>query len=875
MGRFTDAIRCFLGKERPPCEEDAEALRRDFRERYHHFKLLLNANNRALEIMAELEEALKGTRPFGMAFVRSRLTAASASVWQIVRHLNLLAPERPEYEVLFDRFREIQKEINPYVRGHHLPADGPLVLPLDRVDREAADVAGGKMANLGELANRLHLDTPPGFVVTVHGFQRFLSHNDLQAEIDRRIQSAEKETREGLHALSADLQQLIIRSPLPGDLEEALAGAYEGLEAAAGAGVTVAMRSSALGEDAAGTSFAGQYRSELNVSRDNLSQAYREVVASKYSLPAMSYRLSRGLRDEDIAMCVGVLAMVEASVGGVTYSSNPVDVHDDRVTINATWGLPKSVVDGSEASDLFVLERGDPPRIVRREIQEKVYKVLAHPSEGLRREAVPEEEAQGPALTDEQAVELARLALRVEEHYGTPQDVEWAIRPDGTVLLLQCRALQQAEETAEGVRGEVQAEDPTVLLSGGNAASPGAAAGPVCVVRKEAELLRFPRDGVLVASQALPRWASVLDRAAAVVAEQGSVAGHLANVAREFGVPALFGVKGALDRLEDGAPVTVDADARRVHQGRVERLLERRQRPRNLMKGSPVYEALEGAARLVTPLHLLDPDAPSFRAAHCRTFHDITRFCHEKSVTEMFRFGRDHHFPERSSKQLVCDVPMQWWVLNLDDGFAEEVEGRYVQIENIVSIPMRAVWEGISAKPWAGPPPVDSRGFASVMFQATTNPALVPGLRTRYANRNYFMISRNYCSLSSRMGFHFSILESLVSERASENYISFQFKGGAADLQRKQKRVAFIRGILEAHDFRVDVKEDTLLARIEDRGMDYMKNRLNILGYLIIHTRQLDMIMANEETVQYYRNEMEQDIRELFPPFRPLSTAGR
>ena len=864
MGRITDAIRRLLGNERPPREEDAEALRRDFRERYHQFKLLLNANNRALEVMAEVDGALRGTRPFGMSFVHSRLTAASASVWQIVRHLNLLAPDRPDYEILFERFREIQKEINPYVRGRSLPADGPLVLPLERVDRESADIAGGKMAHLGELANRLHLYTPPGFVVTAHGYQRFLRYNDLQSEIDRRIQAAEKETRDGLHTLSAELQQLVIRSPLPSDLEEALEKAYADLEALEGTGVTVAIRSSALGEDAAGTSFAGQYRSELNVSRDHLAQAYREIVASKYSLPAMSYRLSRGLRDEDIAMCVGALAMVEAVSGGVTYSGNPVDVRDDRVMINAAWGLPKSVVDGSEASDLFVLERGDPPRIVRREIREKEFKVLAHPSEGLQRLELSEEEAQGPSLTDEQAVELARLALRIEAHYGTPQDVEWAVRPDGTILLLQCRTLQQADNAVEDEPGRDSANETSVLLSGGIAASPGTAAGTVFVVRKEAELFRFPEDGVLVAAQALPRWASVLDRAAAVVAERGSVAGHLANVAREFGVPALFGVQGALDRLESGRMVTVDADARRVHDGRMDRLLERRHRHRNLMKGSPVYEALEGAARLITPLHLLDPDAPSFRASNCRTFHDITRFCHEKAVTEMFRFGRDHHFPERSSKQLVCDVPMQWWVLNLDDGFAEEVEGRYVQIENIVSIPMRAVWEGISAKPWAGPPPVDGRGFASVMFGATTNPALVPGLRSRYANRNYFMISKNYCSLSSRMGFHFAILEALVSERAGENYISFQFKGGAADLNRKQKRVAFIRDILEEHDFRVEVKEDTLLARLEDREEPFMKNRLEILGYLIIHTRQLDMVMENACSVQHYRSEICRDIEALF-----------
>ncbi len=116
MVSILDAIRRLFGKEPPPRGEDAEALRRDFRERYHHFKLLLNANNQALEVMAEIDEALKAAHPFGMSFVHSRLTAVSASVWQMVRHLNLLGPERPEYEILFDRFREIQKEINPHAR---------------------------------------------------------------------------------------------------------------------------------------------------------------------------------------------------------------------------------------------------------------------------------------------------------------------------------------------------------------------------------------------------------------------------------------------------------------------------------------------------------------------------------------------------------------------------------------------------------------------------------------------------------------------------------------------------------------------------------------------------------------------------------------
>ncbi len=849
-------------REQPGEAVNVDALRIEFRDRYHSFKMLLSANNKALEIMAGIEEALHGSRPFGMAFVRAACTSVSVNVFSMIRNIERLAPGK--YLGLFTSFDGIQRGVDEILTRRKMTEDERLVIPLSHVTKDLADVVGGKMANLGEIKNGLNLRVPPGFSITVRAYQRFVEHNDLQAEIDQRMQAAESENIEALYSLSAEIQQLIIRAEVPPDLVEAVRGAWSEIEREAGGPVTVALRSSAIGEDAAGSSFAGQYRSELNVSAENVFAAYKDVLASKYSLAAISYRLNKGFRDEDVAMCVGGLVMVNAMAGGVTYTRNPVELHDHGVFINASWGLPKAVVDGSDACDLFVVSRQEPMALTREDVHVKERKFVCYPEEGVCRLDLTGEDKARPSLTAAQAVELARLAVTIEAHYGVPQDIEWAIDPQGTIFLLQCRPLQQKQAAEADLPPDAHSPAPdSILCRGGITASSGAACGPVFIAEKAADVLAFPEKGVLVIRQAQPRWASLLNRAAAVVSEQGGFAGHLANVAREFGVPALFGVADASQRLPAGQIVTVDASGRAVHRGRVEELLvEAPPRPA-LMQGSPVHDILSEAGRLIVPLNLLDPDAPEFAPAGCRTLHDITRFIHEKSVSEMFDFGKEHDFSERSSKQLHYHVPMQWWILNLDDGFNEEIPGKYVKLAQIASVPMLAFWKGFVAIPWEGPPAMDGKGMLSVMFQATTNPALTVGRRSKFAERNYFMISRHYCSLSQRLGFHFATMEALVSERTPENYVSFQFKGGATDFERRLARVHFIAEILEPIGFRVEIKEDHLLARVEAQSETYMLKRVELLGYLALHTRQLDMVMTNPTYVNYYREKYRGDIDRL------------
>ncbi|MDP3286223.1 MAG: PEP/pyruvate-binding domain-containing protein, partial [Desulfobacterales bacterium] len=263
MINFSEIIKKVLNRNRPKSPSGAEHLRNDFKARYHSFKLLLSSNNKALDIMADIEKLLEGTRLFGMSHVKANCTAVSVNVYKMIKNLEVLAPGK--YRDLSLRFNDIQQQIDKVLLFKKPETDEPLVIPLDSANKEMSDIIGSKMANIGEMKNRLNLTVPAGFVITSAAYKKFISYNDLQAEIDRIFQTTDTEDIGQLYTLSAKIRQTIIKSSVPEELETAITESYAKLERDAGKKIRLALRSSAIGEDTAGSSFAGLYHSELNV----------------------------------------------------------------------------------------------------------------------------------------------------------------------------------------------------------------------------------------------------------------------------------------------------------------------------------------------------------------------------------------------------------------------------------------------------------------------------------------------------------------------------------------------------------------------------------------------------------------------------------
>ncbi len=826
-----------------------------FRFRYACFKDLLASNSELLNIITDLEEKLRGQEVFGMSYVRSQASRAVFHTLRMVKSLDDLSGHR--YPLLFVRLEEINQTVQ-HEMGESKELDVmELVLPYSKITKEMVDWVGGKNANLGELINRVGLPVPEGFAVTTRAYEFFLEHNSLVDEINKCRRHLDADDPHSVNAASQEIQQLILSAPVPGELEDAILAAYgamaEMMSKKRGASKTVfprvALRSSAIGEDS-DLSYAGQYLSVLNVTQDRIVETYKEVIASLYAPRAISYRLNKGMRDEDIAMSVACIEMVESVASGVAFSKHPMRLIEDSMLINAVWGLGLYAVDGVITPDSYVVAKDADLTVRERTASHKPVQLTTQPEGGLVEIPVPQEAQDALCLSAEQVKTLADYVLRLEKHYQYPQDVEWAVDPGGRVLILQTRPLHLELVDTDGAKGVPRVEGYRVLAEGGAVVFPGIGFGPAFHVESDDQLADFPEGAVLVAKHSTPQFVMVMRKAQAIVTDAGSITGHMASLAREFGVPTVLDAKVATANIKPGTEVTVDAYSGRVYEGKVQELVALQRIRESAMKGTPVYKTLKDVANLIVPLNLVNPAAADFDPDHCRTLHDIMRFVHELSYREMFSISDAVSDTEGAGAlRLLAPIPLDLHIIDLGGGLAD-VSGyaRSVRVDQITSVPFKAVMGGMLHEDLrhSGPRPIDLGGFFSVVREqmfAPNNP------EERFGDRSYAIVSDHYLNFSSRIGYHYSVLDSFCSESVNKNYITFAFKGGAADELRRMRRVRAIATIFKALDFTVEVREDRVDARYYKYDLESTQNRLDQVGRLLQFTRQMDMLMQSDATV--------------------------
>lgn len=421
---------------------------------------------------------------------------------------------------------------------------------FEELTKDDTPIAGGKGANLGELT-RAGLPVPGGFVVSAGAYLQAMDEAGIRDLLRERVQAVDVGDPAALRDLAGELQSAVRKSGVPPGLKEVVLAAYHRL----GDGTRVAVRSSATAEDTADTSFAGMNETFTNVEGDDaLLERIIDCWASAYGQRVIAYRATQGLTAEP-EIAVVVQRMVDAERSGVLFTADPASGDRSRTVIEAAFGLGEVVVGGQVQPDTYVLDK-EGPRLLQVQVGRKSHKVTRVDGE-QRRVDLPADEQARRVLSDEDTLALTELGRQVEEHYGVPQDIEWAIA-DGRYYLLQARPITTLETGEEGR-----------LLVTGLGASPGCAAGRVCRLTAVDEGARLRDGDVLVAAMTAPDWVPTMRRAAALVTDSGGMTCHAAIVSRELGVPCIVGTRQATTVLRDGELVTVDGTTGQVYEGDV------------------------------------------------------------------------------------------------------------------------------------------------------------------------------------------------------------------------------------------------------------------------------------------------------------------
>jgi pyruvate,water dikinase len=440
------------------------------------------------------------------------------------------------------------------------------VVPFDQIGIRDIPQVGGKNASLGELTST-GIPVPAGFALSVAFYRRFIESNGLKEQINQQLTGLDTTDVEALQKVGRNIRSMILSSNFPPELQAAVSEGYEAL--CDGEETPVAVRSSATAEDLADASFAGQQDTYLNVvGADKVAECAKRCIASLFTDRAISYRAKKGFDHMQVGLSVGIQRMVNSDSAGVMFTIDPDSGNENVMVVDSNWGLGETVVGGKVVPDKFFVSKRSGRIVGRRLGLKEVY--AENDSKGTTFTNTPPEQRSKFSLTEQQVRQLTRMATKIEKHYGKPMDIEWAIEGP-SVFILQARpeTVQSTKRTLEEVyhlKGEGK------LIVEGIAVGGKIGQGEPNVMLDASEMKNFRPGQVLVTKETTPAWEPVMERAAAIVTEQGGTTSHAAIVSRELGKPCVVGARRITQLLRNQkGEVTVDCSAGvgRIYEGKI------------------------------------------------------------------------------------------------------------------------------------------------------------------------------------------------------------------------------------------------------------------------------------------------------------------
>ncbi|WP_307746260.1 phosphoenolpyruvate synthase [uncultured Phascolarctobacterium sp.] len=456
------------------------------------------------------------------------------------------------------------------------------LLWFEQLERKDVDIVGGKSSSLGEMTAKTDVPVPYGFATTAYAYRYFIKESGLEEKM-RTILSelTDVENSALLRDVSARLREAIMAEKMPQDLQDAIGAAYVELGKRVGEeNPYVAVRSSATAEDLPDASFAGQQDTYLNVQgAETIIAKVKECYASCFTDRAVYYREKQGFDHIEVALSAVVQMMVFSKSAGVMFTVNVATGDDNNILIEAAFGLGEYVVQGTVTPDNYTVSKHD-HKIIDRCVNEQDVMLVRKKGGDCEEVQVPEELRKVQTLTDEQILELADYAKKIEKHYGCYMDMEWGVdERTNKIWILQARpetvwSRRNKEGGAKVQESKSMTTTDHKVIVKGLPASPGKVSGRVHVILDPSRIDEFKEGEILVTEMTAPDWVPAMKKAKAIVTDSGGMTCHASIVSRELGIPCIVGTKSrgeaATTTIPDGIDVTIDATHGVVYEGIIE-----------------------------------------------------------------------------------------------------------------------------------------------------------------------------------------------------------------------------------------------------------------------------------------------------------------